>query len=1015
VKFGLKFEKDPLGLQTDAGVTSRKMGDSSEDEQDKRSESSSSSSSSAEEQGAKKQPQGASKEVGKEVEGDDDDEDDDDDDNEEEEDDDDDDDDEGEEESAGNGKKRKKSMAGSQKRKKQKGWRSMFEEEAADDDDEEEELEAEREYLSGKAKMLDDDEDPDIKRRYEERQRQAKLFQKRSIEEIAQEYEEKEEANEQLEYQVGNEQGLVDRKQFLPTRADPKLFMVRCKKGDELRLCIQIMNKYRDLEKRGKAPRIFSALSAGTPETIYVEARTKEDVDEALYGLRGVYRTKTKLVPLLEMVDVLKVAGKKYSLKVGDFVRMRRFPYKGDLAKVVRVSETEAGRVVVQCIPRIDKIALKLESADLKAHKASKMIPSKAFFESSDFDAGVVERKMFEPLGEQLPAIGSDFFKDGFLVKDMNERMLQTKDVKPTLEEIQSFRRTKKDIEGDFDEEEEENDVAREEDEILETIAREAGPSSSEPPFTKGDIVIVKEGELQNLKAEVVAVNNITGEVTIDPLDAKVRGSLLDFPPSDLSKYFEPGNHVKVVSGKYAGETGTVVKIVNDEDGSRLKAIVFTDSSTKELSLLVEYLKLSEEVAQSKEKLGGYSLLDLVSLGTQVGVIVKIGTETLDLLMQTGNIRTCGAHELRSKLNSKSQRSSAMDSQRNTIGINSAVKVVAGENAGLEATVKHIHRSFLFLHSKMRMVHAGIFVERARNVQLAGVTMRNASGLHGGGLGSFGGGRGGPRPGRNDDPLVGKSVQVKKGKNKGYIGIVLNTTEHAVKVEIHSKKRIADVPRDHVFVVGDEHGRRVNVMQGNFPQGISNYQELMGGFANATPMHPPHTPAPDNVAAWNANTGLEHSSTPGPGTPGPGTPGPGTPGATGDSAWDPNRDAGPAVPPPATYSPPETPAGFPPSSSYSSVATPAALPQTPAGVPQTPGTVPQTPGAPVPATPTAAPSSSTLLGPPELKLTKGTLVRALDTGEICVLETYDNGEWVMRVRNKNKTRILPSTDAFQKL
>jgi len=319
-----------------------------------------------------------------------------------------------------------------------------------------------------------------------------------------------------------------------------------------------------------------------------------------------------------------------------------------------------------------------------------------------------------------------------------------------------------------------------------------------------------------------------------------------------VKKIFQMGDHVKVMNGRYAGETGSVVKII--EDSSRMKAIIFTDSSSKEIIAFVDDLQLSAEIASATASLKGVSLFDMISLGAQVGVVVKVRNETLDVILPTGIVRNITLQEIRAKLNGRSKSATAMDKNRNNLSQNDIVKVVAGEYANTEATIKHIYRSYVFLHSKMRINNSGVFVERARNVALSGIKIRKQT--DGAKTSSK------PDARRRDDALIGKTVKLKKGRFKGYLGIAVGATDDKVKVELHSVKKHIEIDRDKVAVVGDEHGavRGGEIpmdRQSSFPPPFS-----AASLIGATPMRdvgapgtPPATDSFTDNDAWNPDVG----------------------------------------------------------------------------------------------------------------------------------------------------------------
>lgn len=126
--------------------------------------------------------------------------------------------------------------------------------------------------------------------------------------------------------------------------------------------------------------------------------------------------------------------------------------------------------------------------------------------------------------------------------------------------------------------------------------------------------------------------------------------------------------------------------------------------------------------------------------------------------------------------------------------------------------------------------NGGIFVCKARHLQLAGGNKNNMNnmpiGMFGSGLMSprihspmhpssgRGGGRGGQSPrgggrggfGRGgisrDREILGKSIKITGGPYKGAVGIVKDATEATARVELHSSCQTISVDRNHIAVVG---------------------------------------------------------------------------------------------------------------------------------------------------------------------------------------------------------------------
>lgn len=122
-------------------------------------------------------------------------------------------------------------------------------------------------------------------------------------------------------------------------------------------------------------------------------------------------------------------------------------------------------------------------------------------------------------------------------------------------------------------------------------------------------------------------------------------------------------------------------------------------------------------------------------------------------------------------------------------------------------TIIHIHRSFLFLHNKAQVENTGVIVARTTNVvtvsakggrptgpdlsRMNPALMRNAhqnpSSMA-------------PPRAMGRDKLIGKTVAISKGSHKGLIGIVVETTDDLIRVELHTKGSKVMVRRDGIIV-----------------------------------------------------------------------------------------------------------------------------------------------------------------------------------------------------------------------
>lgn len=88
------------------------------------------------------------------------------------------------------------------------------------------------------------------------------------------------------------------------------------------------------------------------------------------------------------------------------------------------------------------------------------------------------------------------------------------------------------------------------------------------PTFSPGDNVEVIEGELLSLRGRVQ--NVIDGvRVMIMPIHEDLKEPLT-LNASELRKYFAQGDHVRIIEGRYEGNTGTILKVLHKIDGTLL-------------------------------------------------------------------------------------------------------------------------------------------------------------------------------------------------------------------------------------------------------------------------------------------------------------------------------------------------------------------------------------------------------------------------------------------------------------
>lgn len=764
-----------------------------------------------------------------------------------------------------------------------------------DDDDEldEEELEEEEEGRGRKKKSrfggfildeaeVDDDDDEDDEGDWEEGAEE--LIDKKSTYDgpTARELESNRRLNEMLNHQTEDEIEAYYRTKYgdssaverfgegeemsdeitqqglLPGVKDPNLWLVKCRIGEERQTAIQLMRKCIAYQFSDEPLQIKSVIAKESLKGyIYIEAYKQTHVKQAIQEVgslkMGIW--SQQMVPIKEMTDVLKVVKESAVLKPKSWVRLKRGVFKDDLAQVDYV-ESAQNAVHLKMIPRIDYTRARglfrtnQSEADKKKKKRR---PAQKLFNVEEIKqiGGEVTTD-----GDFLIFEGNKYDRRGFLFKNFVMSAIIAEGVKPTLAELEKFE----------DQPESVN---------VETLA---GKGSGEVThnFTPGDVVEVCEGELVHLQGKIISIDG--NKITMIPKHEDLKDPL-EFPAHELRKHFKMGDHVKVIGGRYEGDTGLIVRV---EDSV---VVLFSDLTMHELKVLPKDLQLCSDMATGVDSLGQYQFGDLVHLDPQtVGVIVRLEKENFQVLSMHNKIVNVKPQSITRKKDTR--HAVALDSENNNVAMKDIVKVIDGPHSGRSGEIKHLYRSFAFLLSRMMTENGGYFVCKTRHLVQAGGAKTNTVGV---GMPGFMSPRisspahpqsGGATPGRGrggggmrrDREMIGQTVRIIQGPFKGYIGMVKDSTDTTARVELHSSCKTISVDRTRLSTLT---GRKAG--QGGRTSTYGGATPLYGG---QTPMYGAKTPM------YGSQTPLyDGSRTPHYGGMTPQHEGSSTPGRS--SAWDP--------------------------------------------------------------------------------------------------------------------------------
>ncbi|XP_025424604.1 transcription elongation factor SPT5 [Sipha flava] len=599
----------------------------------------------------------------------------------------------------------------------------------------------------------------------------------------------------------------ITQQTLLPGVKDPNLWMVKCRIGDEKNTALLLMRKYIAYQFTEDPLKIKSIVSPeGVKGYIYIESYKQTHVKSAIENVSSLKMGfwKQQMVPIKEMTDVLKVVKVQTGLRSKQWVRLKRGLYKDDIAQVDYVDLAQ-NHVHLKLLPRIDytrpRGALRASMDPEALKRKKKRRPAAKPFDPEAIRAigGEVTSD-----GDFLIFEGNRYSRKGFLYKNFYMNAITADGVKPTLSELEKFEEAPEGID-------------------IELPVSNKDNSANSQSLSSGDNVEVCTGELINLQGKVLSIDG--DMVTIMPKHEELKMPL-EFMANELRKFFKQGDHVRVVGGRYEGDTGLIVRVEQN------RIVLFSDVTMHELEVLPRDLQLCSDMASGVDSLGQFQWGDLVQLDPQnVGVIVRIEREKMHILNMSGKL-----------VEAKPQSLNKKKEHRNTIGVDALgssiqrkdiVKVIDGPHTGMHGEIKHLYRHHAFLYSRLMTDNGGIFVCRLRHIALAGNSTNKqaisapqngfaspqitsprytpgspfgagGSAAAGGGRGS-GGGAGGRFGGvRRDRDLIGQTIRITGGPYKGAVGIVKDATECTARVELHSSCQTISVDRRNITIVGQQ-------------------------------------------------------------------------------------------------------------------------------------------------------------------------------------------------------------------
>lgn len=666
------------------------------------------------------------------------------------------------------------------------------EEDELDEDDEEAELLREQ-FISDDhvdKSELPDANDDRLHREYDQRRQKAE---DQDAEELAETLKQRYRKTHTVYRGDTTASGTVSQKLLMPSINDPAIFAIRCSPGREKDLVRKLFEKKRTLARLARPLDILSVFQRDSFKGyIYIEAKKPEAIERALTGMVNVYAKQRIIVPVSEYPDLLKqVKSSDVEIVPGIYIRITRGKYKGDLAIVDNLSENGL-EVRCKLVPRLDYGKNDDFTPDGKRIKL-KVRPIPRLF--NEQEARMYDGDFLQPgRGARNYIYRGDEYFEGFLFKDFKLQFIQTKDVHPTLEELDRFQTGNTEEDG--------LDLAAVAASLKSSKNQDGGQVSA---FQPGDKVEIRRGEQAKTIGKVlgVSLNEVTMIVT-DSGDVKFVDQELTVPANDLRKVFTPGDHVKVIEGKHSDQTGLVIKIDGDS------VVLLSDQTKEDVRVFANYLIKATDTSASADIVNSkYEIKDLVQLNAStVGTIVKAEKGLYGVLTSDGRLISVKPTGIASKLRLTRREQVATDKDGLSINVGDTVKESGGDKRK-EGVILHIHKNTLFVESHELQENLGIFVTNALNVSTISTKNSMVSKTLGPDLSrmnpnlklapiaapgakSRAGGR---------DKLLNKDVVVNNGNYKGLMGKVVETDDVDARIELHTKSKKIKVNKTKLSVL----------------------------------------------------------------------------------------------------------------------------------------------------------------------------------------------------------------------
>lgn len=575
------------------------------------------------------------------------------------------------------------------------------------------------------------------------------------------------------QYRAATQDGYIPQRFLLPSVDTATIWGVRVRPGKEKELVRKLLKKKFNLDRAmgKKKLKILSIFQRDNYHgRIYIEAPKQSVIEKFCNGVPDVYISQKLLIPVQELPLLLKPnKSDDVILEEGNYVRIKRGVYKGDLAVVDQISENNL-EVMLKIVPRLDygkfdEIDSKTGQRKARRPTFTHRPPPQLF--NPTMALRLDQANLYKRDDHHFTYKNDDYI-DGYLYKSFKVQYVETKNIQPTVEELARF--GSKDGNVDLTN-------------ISQTIKKY---QASKVTFQPGDRVEVLSGEQRGSKGIVTKTTTDIATVKLPEFPLKP----LEFPISTLRKIFEPGDHVTVINGDRQGDAGLVLTVKQGQ-------VTFMSNQTRqEVTITANNLSKSIDSTPTSSE---YSLHDIVELSAKdVACIIQAGHDIFKVIDDSGKVTTITKGSILNKINTSKLRSATVDSNGNEIKIGDTIVEKLG--ARREGQVLYIHNQQIFVVSKKIVENAGVFVINSSNIDAVASkdnllhTQMNLSKMNPEVMSrmrppSMGVAQLNSQPRMGREVAIGKTVRIRSAGYKGQLGIVKDVNGDKATVELHSKNK----------------------------------------------------------------------------------------------------------------------------------------------------------------------------------------------------------------------------------